>query len=165
MSPRLNRLHTAVLDIVAMMNGPERDAVLTREAGIALDRALFPLLVLTGRLGPIGVRDLADRVGRDHTTVSRQLARMETQGLIARVVDATDRRRACVLTTPGQAMVACIDSARERLLRRGFADWTETDIDALVRLTTQFAAAMRRAQSEDDESAAGDAQVANRLLT
>jgi DNA-binding MarR family transcriptional regulator len=161
MSPRLDRLHTATLGIVAMMNGPERDAVLIREAGITLDRALFPLLVLTGRLGPIGVRDLADRVGRDHTTVSRQLVRMEAQGLIARIVDATDRRRrVCVLTTPGQTMAASIDSARERLLRRSFADWTETDIDALVRLTTQFAAAMRRAQSQDDESAAGGAHAA-----
>lgn len=151
----MDQLHTAVLDIVALINGPERDAVLIREAGITLDRALFPLLVLTGRLGPIGVVELADRVGRDHTTVSRQLARMETLGIIARAPDATDRRRrACVLTTTGQAMAARIDDARESLLRRGFADWSERDIDDLVRLTVQFAAAMRRGQTGADLAAA-----------
>jgi len=137
-----------VLDIAGMMNGPERDAVLIREARITLDRALFPLLVLTGRLGPIGVVELAERVWRDQTTVSRQLARMEAQGLIARVANVVDRRRrACVLTAPGQAMAEHIDAARQSLLQRGFAGWNEHDVDDLVRLTVRFADAMRRSQS------------------
>ena len=55
-----------------------------REAGIALDRALFPLLVVIERRGPIGVVDLAGRVGRDYTTVSRQIAKLEGLGLIER---------------------------------------------------------------------------------
>src|ERR1700683_4422797 len=67
---RLRELHGAVLDIVSAMNRPQRDEVLIKEAGIALDRALFPLLVGVQRFGPIGVVDLADRAGRDYTTVS-----------------------------------------------------------------------------------------------
>ena len=42
---QLRQLHGAVLDIVAAMNRPQRDEALIREAGIPLDRALFPLLV------------------------------------------------------------------------------------------------------------------------
>jgi len=68
---KLRRLHGAVLDIVSVINRPQRDEVLIKEAGIPLDRALFPLLVGVGRFGPIGVVELADRVGRDYTTVSR----------------------------------------------------------------------------------------------
>jgi len=58
----LRELHGALLEIVGVMNRPQRDEAMIREAGIALDRALFPLLVLVERLGPIGVVELADRV-------------------------------------------------------------------------------------------------------
>lgn len=70
----LRELHGALLDIVSVMNRPQRDEAMVKKAGISLDRALFPLLVMIERLGPIGVIELADRVGRDYTTVSRQVA-------------------------------------------------------------------------------------------
>ncbi len=71
-SAQLRALHAALLDIVVAMNRPQRDQMLIEAAGISLDRALFPLLVGIERFGPIGVVDMADRVGRDYTTVSRQ---------------------------------------------------------------------------------------------
>ena len=83
-SAQLRDLHAAVLDIVGAMNRPQRDEALIKEAGIPLDRALFPLLVSVERFGPIGVVELADRVGRDYTTVSRQVAKLESLGLVAR---------------------------------------------------------------------------------
>ncbi|MDY7544644.1 hypothetical protein RGU75_00130 [Glaciimonas sp. CA11.2] len=48
------------------------------EAGISLERALFPLLVLVDRLGVIGVVDLPARMGRNYTTVSRKVAKRES---------------------------------------------------------------------------------------
>src|SRR5882724_10469033 len=101
-SRQLRQLHSALLDIVSIMNRPQRDEVLIKEAGIRLDRALFPLLVGVERFGPIGVVDLADRVGRDYTTVSRQIAKLESLGLVARQADAADRRvREAVITHKG----------------------------------------------------------------
>src|SRR5580700_6140538 len=91
-SDQLRKLHAAVLDIVGVINRPQRDEVLIKAAGIPLDRALFPLLVGIERFGPIGVVDLADRVGRDYTTVSRQIARLESLGLVERREGAADRR-------------------------------------------------------------------------
>ncbi len=143
MSERLREFHGAVLDIVTAINRPQRDEVLIREAGIALDRALFPLLVRIARWGPIGIVDLADRVGRDHTTVSRQVARLTALGLVERHADPADRRMRNAAATPeGRAMTARVDAARERLLRGVFADWSEADVEALVRLTRRFADAM-----------------------
>ncbi|MDQ0468653.1 MarR family winged helix-turn-helix transcriptional regulator [Labrys wisconsinensis] len=137
---QLRRLHGAVLDIVAVMNRPQRDEVLIREAGIRLDRALFPLLVGIERLGPVGVVELADRVGRDHTTVSRQVAKLESLGLVQRRAGAADRRvREAVIAPQGKAMTDRIDAARERLGRAIFATWATEDIDALVRLMRRFA--------------------------
>src|SRR5579862_6174719 len=82
MSKEIRHLHHALIDLVGMMNRPQRDTALIREAGISLDRALFPLLVGIERKGPIGVGELADRVGRDYTTVSRQVAKLESLKLV-----------------------------------------------------------------------------------
>src|ERR1700709_1185300 len=60
------------------MNRPQRDTALIQEAGISLDRALFPLLMGIQRHGPIGVVELARLAGRDYTTVSRQVTKLES---------------------------------------------------------------------------------------
>jgi DNA-binding MarR family transcriptional regulator len=151
MSERIRALHGALIDIVGVMNRPQRDEMMVREAGIALDRALFPLLVGIERRGPIGIVDLADRVGRDYTTVSRQVAKLESLGLVERQAGATDRRvRQAMVTAKGKAMTDAVDAARERIGRAVFATWDERDIDELVRLMRKFADTM----SNDDSEAA-----------
>ena len=137
---RLRELHGALIDIVSVMNRPQRDEQMVREAGISLDRALFPLLVIVERLGPIGVVNLADRVGRDYTTVSRQIAKLESLDLVDRQGSAADRRvRETTITQKGKAMTDLVDGARERVGRAVFARWDQRDIEELVRLIRKFA--------------------------
>jgi DNA-binding MarR family transcriptional regulator len=139
-SAQLRDLHGSLVEIVGVMNRPQRDEAMVREAGISLDRALFPLLVLVERLGPIGVVELADRVGRDYTTVSRQVAKLESLGLILRQESAADRRvRESVITDKGKAMTDRVDEARERIGQSIFSTWDEGDFDNLVRLMRKFA--------------------------
>ncbi|WP_426702347.1 MarR family winged helix-turn-helix transcriptional regulator [Rhodanobacter sp. Col0626] len=146
-SARLRSLHGALISIVSAMNRPQRDEVLIKAAGIRLDRALFPLLVGIERLGPIGVVDMADRVGRDYTTVSRQVAKLESLGLVERRANAADRRvREAVITAKGKAMTDLVDAARERMGLAIFKTWGAHDIDELVRLMQKFADAI-----EDDQ--------------
>lgn len=136
----LRELHGALIDIVSVMNRPQRDAAMVREAGISLDRALFPLLVLVERRGPIGVVELADRVGRDYTTVSRQVAKLESLGLVDRQESATDRRiHEAVVTAKGKAMTDRVDEARTRIGQSIFAKWDKQDVEDLVRLMRKFA--------------------------
>jgi DNA-binding MarR family transcriptional regulator len=150
-SKQVRALHGALIEIVSAMNRPQRDEAMIREAGIPLDRALFPLLVGIERLGPIGVVDLADRAGRDYTTVSRQVAKLESLGLVERRESAADRRvREAAITVKGKAMTDRVDAARERLGRVIFDTWDSEDIDELVRLTRKFADAIR------DEPTAAD---------
>jgi DNA-binding MarR family transcriptional regulator len=142
-SAQLRLLHGAVLSIVSAMNRPQRDEVLIKEAGIPLDRALFPLLVGIERVGPIGVVDLADRVGRDYTTVSRQIAKLESLGLVKRRGTASDGRvREAVITRKGKAMTDMVDAARERIGRAIFKTWDTRDFNELVRLMRKFADAV-----------------------
>lgn len=140
MSAQLRALHGALLTVVSVMNRPQRDEAMVREAGISLDRALFPLLVGIERVGPIGVVELADRVGRDYTTVSRQVAKLESLGLVERQGGTHDRRvREAIVTPKGKVMTDAVDAARERLGRAIFAKWEQQDFEELVRLLQKFA--------------------------
>jgi DNA-binding MarR family transcriptional regulator len=122
-----------------MMNRPQRDTALIREAGISLDRALFPLLIGIERKGPIGVGELADGVGRDHTTVSRQVAKLESLGLITRRASKSDRRvYEATITAKGRAMTDALDAARERIASMLLADWSKKDLQDLARLMRRF---------------------------
>jgi DNA-binding MarR family transcriptional regulator len=145
-------LHDALIDIVSVINRPQRDEVMVQRAGISLDRALFPLLVVIERRGPIGVVDLADRVGRDYTTVSRQVAKLESLGLVKRQAAAADRRVSeATVTAKGKAMTDAVDRARERLGRAIFANWDERDVAELVRLMRKFADAISGDVESRDE--------------
>lgn len=142
-SEKIRELHGSLIDIVTLMNQPQRDEAMVREAGIALDRALFPLLVGIERRGPIGIVDLAAGVGRDYTTVSRQVAKLENLGLAERRQSAADRRvNEAVVTPKGKAMTDKIDVARERIALAVFASWEPHEINELVRLMRKFADAM-----------------------
>lgn len=143
-------LHRSLIEIVSEMNRPERDAAMLEKAGLTLERALFPLLVLIERIGPVGVVEVADRVGRDHTTVSRQVARLEELGLVERRAGAADRRvREAVITPAGKRATDAVDAARGRLALHLFWDWERRDFDHLVRLMRMFADGLTRDPAED----------------
>jgi DNA-binding MarR family transcriptional regulator len=134
----------ALLEIMGVMNAPQRDDALIAAAGLQLDRALFPMLIGIERFGPVGVVQLANGMNRDHTTVSRQLAKLESLGLIRRVLGDDDRRtRRAAVTAKGKAMTERIDAARERMFRSIFRDWAPEDVSQLTGLMGRFAGAMR----------------------
>lgn len=140
---QLPELHRALIEIASAMNRPERDGELLAKAGLSLERALFPLLVLVERLGPIGVVELAGRVGRDYTTVSRQVARLEELGLVARRSSSTDKRiREALITPAGKRATDALDAAREEMALVMFKDWAREDFDDLARLMRMLAEAM-----------------------
>ena len=148
MKDDLRQIHEALLDIVSLLNEPQRDEALIAEAGISLDRALFPLLVRVGKRGPIGVVELADMAGRDHTTVSRQVARLESLGLVARKADAADKRvRAVAITKKGLVMTRALDKAREKIAAPVLADWSEADRKTLIRLLRRLVDGARAPES------------------
>jgi DNA-binding MarR family transcriptional regulator len=142
---QLKDLHRSLIDIMSAMNRPQRDAYMIRAAGIPLERALFPLLVGVERVGPIALVELAEGVGRDYTTVSRQVSKLESLGLVKREPHTVDRRvRKVAITPQGKAMTSRVDSARGRIARRIFASWEADEVAALIRLMRKFADAMNR---------------------
>lgn len=133
-------LLSSLIEITGAMNGPERDAAMLEASGLAMERALCPLLVLVGHLGPIGIVDLASRIGRDYSTVSRQVARLEELGLLTRRTNPADKRiKEAVIAPAGKVATDAIDAARLEVAKTLFRDWTEKDFSELVRLNKQLA--------------------------
>jgi len=140
MKKEIRELHRTLVDLVGLMNRPQRDSALLQEAGVSLDRALFPLLIGIERKGPIGVVALAELVGRDYTTVSRQVTKLDGIGLINRRQSKTDSRvREAVITAKGKEITGAIDAARVRMATVLFAKWSRRDLQDLARLMRRFA--------------------------
>ncbi|ORM62483.1 MarR family transcriptional regulator [Pantoea rodasii] len=138
-SAKFDDLHNALLMIVGTFNRPQRDELLIKESNIQLDRALFPLLIQIGRFGPIGVVELAERAGRDYTTVSRQVAKLEDLGLAQRQKNAKDKRvNEAVITATGKAMTDKIDAARAQIYQHLFENWQDSERTELARLLQKF---------------------------
>jgi DNA-binding MarR family transcriptional regulator len=135
--------HRAFLRLNGYLNRPDLDAAFLAQAGVKLDRALFPLLTRIGLFGPIGVVELANLIGRNHSTVSRQAAKLEALGLVERRVENGDQRvRRLQPTDAGQAMLDDFRRARQGFMDRNFADWTPAERTALADLTTRMATKM-----------------------
>jgi DNA-binding MarR family transcriptional regulator len=151
MSKLIQQLHHTLVDLVGLMNRPQRDTALLKQAGVDLDRALFPLLIVVERKGPIGVVELGDLVGRDYTTVSRQVAKLESLGVITRRPAKNDKRvREALITDKGKEMTSAIDVARERLAEALFSTWKKSDLRDLARLMRRFADDLQALPIEGD---------------
>jgi DNA-binding MarR family transcriptional regulator len=128
-----DKLHAAVLALADLVNRSDIDAQLLADSGIKLDRALFPLLSRINMAGGISTVALANLVGRDHSTVSRQASKLEGLGLVERVPSASDARvRLLVPSVAGKALFRKVREARRRMLERHFLAWPEQDRDALI---------------------------------
>ncbi|MCA2182540.1 MarR family transcriptional regulator [Nonomuraea glycinis] len=136
----LRRLHESLVDLISFTNLPRGDEELIAEAGVVLDQALFRLLVGVERFGPISVGEIAERTDRDHTTVSRQVAKLAELGLIERRSSPLDKRvKEAMVTAAGRRVTDALDAARMRLSTPVFEHWSDRDLLELERLMRRFA--------------------------
>ena len=134
------QLREALLDITGVLNRPHPDAALIKLAGIDLDRALFPLLVRVERRGPLAIGELAELCGRDYTTVSRQITKLEELGLVARRPNEQDARvKEASITAKGRLMTNALDGVREKIVNSLLADWEKNEVAELARLLRKLA--------------------------
>jgi DNA-binding MarR family transcriptional regulator len=130
-----DELHRVLLRMAGLVNRPDADAAFLARAKVKLDRALFPLLSRVGVEGPIGTVELAALTGRDHSTVSRQVAKLEAMGLVERAPHAKDRRvRLLRPTAAGQTLLDKFRRVRRKMIGEHFADWTEAERQVFLSL-------------------------------
>ncbi|MFB9906832.1 MarR family winged helix-turn-helix transcriptional regulator [Allokutzneria oryzae] len=100
-----------------------------------LDAAAYGLLVFVADSEPVRAAELAERFGLDKSTVSRQLAQLESLELIERVADPTDgRARLVQLTANGRTRLVAVRAERRQRFWQSLSDWETEDIRALSEL-------------------------------
>lgn len=115
--------------------------LLRRRSGIYtdLDRAEYLLLRTLNEIGPSDICTLASALGLDPSTAGRQVAVMQSKGMVERTPAATDRRRSIISpTTDG---IERMDTARTRRRESTadlLADWSENDLRTLGEMFTRY---------------------------
>ena len=136
----LSDIERGFTTIVRWGNLPRvRDRFVTA-AGMALDRASYGVLFRLEEGGPARLSDLAQRLGLDLSTASRQVHHLEVAGLVRRAVVEEDRRAALLsVTGEGRELVERIRQAKRAVITEMLAGWTQDEREELARVLTRLA--------------------------
>lgn len=107
---------------------------------VGLTMGQFTTLAALARPEPVALTMLADQLGMDRTTLTRDLAPLERRGLVASRPSPDDRRvRVIELTDAGRSLLGAAaplwrDAQAESARRLGDADWgaIRNDLDHLA---------------------------------
>ncbi len=109
-----------------------------------LDRAGYVLLRALAADGPASISGLAGRLGLDATTVTRQVAGLEDDGLVRRRRDPSDARVCRVELTPaGRRRMDSVRTARRHRVGALVDDWSDGDVARLGALLGRLNGAIR----------------------
>jgi DNA-binding MarR family transcriptional regulator len=130
-------------DIRALLEavGGMVQALRTMKTAGESDNGARAILSALYRCGPVRPSDLAGACTLDVSTVSRHARQLEIDGLVAKIADPEDRRaHRLALTEPGIEKIEAMWSERMSVLEQHLADWSESDIADLSRLSRRFCA-------------------------
>lgn len=132
-------VHSALTGVLRWASRPDVQRRLLGPAGADLSPTDTWLLSAIDERGPVRSSDLASWQGVDKSTITPQVRRLETRGLITRQPDAQDRRAALLTITPAgrdirRRMAAAGSSVIDQLLQ----DWSQADRATFAALITRF---------------------------
>jgi DNA-binding MarR family transcriptional regulator len=123
----------ALIDLVSLLNRPDRDKKMILNAGVNLEPATFKVFGGIVHLQPTSVGDLADMMGKNYSSVSRQIDKLESAGLVRTYPSETDSRiRISELTEYGEEIHSKISQTRERIMQDALSDWSPAEKQDLL---------------------------------
>ena len=138
-SSDLTEIERGLRTIVRWGNLPRVREQFTAAAGMELDRAGYSVLFRLEE-GPARLSDLAQKVGVDLSTLSRQVHHLEAAGLVGRSVMEEDRRSALLsVTDEGHNFVHRIRAAKRAVLTEMLQHWTPEERAELGRALGRLA--------------------------
>jgi DNA-binding MarR family transcriptional regulator len=103
--------------------------------GNRIDKLALMVLGTLTYCGPSRLTAVADRIGFDPSTVSRQVADLEKAGLLGREVDPDDRRAILLKASErGRRLLHRLEHGRRKRIERTLTGWSAEDIGALANL-------------------------------
>lgn len=125
-----------------------------------MDRAGYLLLRTLEETGPLPISQLAERVGLDGSTVTRQVAALEGDGFAERCADPTDRR--CSIVRPsahGHRLMREVQLQRRDRFEELLTGWSDADRADLARLLARLNRSITLRSFESDS---GEAELGSR---
>ena len=108
-----------------------------------MDRAAYLLLNRLDQEGAMGVKALAEGMGIDSSTVTRQVAPLVEAGLVKRTSHPEDGRAVVLALSPrGRARLEEVRLSRRRLMQVVTDDWTDDERETFCVLLTRFNVAL-----------------------
>lgn len=128
-----NELINSIVSIVSFFNRTDRDRAFVKAAGINLEATSFQLFVTIGRMQPTNVSNLANMLGKSHSSVSRQIDKLEQKKLVETRDSEKDARiRTVELSKQGQEITKIINQTRLKEVDAVLSKWTDDEKQQLV---------------------------------
>lgn len=134
-------IHTALTGLMAQWASPATQSMVALEAGVEIDPFDIAPLYSLGTHGSVRASDLAHSLQISRPTMSKQLARLESRGLVQREPDGRDGRARIVrLTASGAAAHARLVARGHTMLRESLHAWDSTEIERFAAQLERFVA-------------------------
>lgn len=130
---KIQKLYQHMIEVVEFFQQTDNDKKLLAEHQIQFDYKLFPLFIAITRLEPTTIKVLAAYMGRSHSTLSRQVDRLENEGFIHTAASSEDARAREIRTSElGIRLAQEIQQARVSAINRAFAHISEERQEQLL---------------------------------
>lgn len=130
---KIQELYVEAIKLVTFFNRPENDKFLLERNNIDLDFKLFPLFVAVSKLQPVTVQKLSNFSGRPHSTISRQIHRLEAAKLIETEINLNDSRSHVIkLSSIGETLSDKIKSARLKTMKQALSDVSDSQQETIL---------------------------------
>lgn len=126
---------------------------LSRQVHPDMEPAAYGLLTVIRREGPIRLTELATCIGVGKPSVSRQIAFLESIGLVSKEADPLDGRAQTIRLTPkGEEKMHQVQDARREVFRERLGEWPVEDLQALAAYMAKLNATYERDGFPKDEA-------------
>lgn len=146
-----NEIFEALFEIVTFFNRPQQDRELLQQAQVHLEPAALPIIVWVGRQPGVSVGELAEAIGRNHSSISRQVDKLIVAGWLTESERQDQRVRQLILTAKGQRGLMQIKVARHAALNQRLVNYSPADRAQLQQVLQRLAGTLAQPHDETDE--------------
>lgn len=123
---------------------------LSRQVHPDMEPAAYGLLSIIRKEGPIRLTDLASCIGVGKPSVSRQIAFLESIGMVYKEADPQDGRAQSIRLTPkGEEKMHQVQDARRQVFRERLGEWPLEEIQTLADYIERLNAAYGEGSGKD----------------
>lgn len=124
---------------IAMMVRALRTRTVETDKNQEFKRASYLILLLISKNGPMGVKNIAEKLHLDISTVSRQAADLMEDEMLKKKISETDRRSYLYdINDKGWDMIVHIRQGRKQRFAKMIDKWEDREIEDFAHLLQKF---------------------------